>query len=128
MANNRMTVHNQKAVGFKRAHAACPGGRHGLSIDAVLNVASGKNAGYAGGGALAFRYQVSMRVRRDLAAKQRGIRRVSDRDEHAIDVDPASHPGLDVDQIQPRDRARIVYADNRLNSRVPDDLDFRILE
>jgi len=26
MANNRMTVHNQKAVGFKRAHAACPGG------------------------------------------------------------------------------------------------------
>src|SRR5579862_2326523 len=74
----------QKAFGFYSRHAARPGRSNGLPVDTVLYVPRMKDARDIGARA-ALRRDVTIGVGGELAAKDGGIRDMSDRHKKTID-------------------------------------------
>src|SRR5207247_2164046 len=117
----------QMPLGLERRHAAGPGGRHGLAIDVVLDVARREDARHARLGRPGFHLDVAVRQERDLAPENLRVRLVTDRDEEAAHLTVRERPGLEVPQTHGRDLATLDVHDV-VHGAVPDELDLRVLE
>src|SRR4051812_24603251 len=92
-----MSFRFEKSFYFDGRHAARAGGRDGLAIGAVLDVARVKDARDVGARA-AFGEDVAVGVGFDLPAKNLGVRDVADREEEAVDFLIPYRVGLQVAQ------------------------------
>src|SRR5512145_1884450 len=80
----------QKALGVERGHAARAGRGHGLAIDRIGDVAGGEDAVDARGSrkaALPGTRDDIAAFHLELALEDARVRRVTDRNEHALHVD-----------------------------------------
>ena len=75
----------QILLGVDRRHAAGAGGGNRLTVDVILDVARGEDARDVGARAVV-RQDVAVRVHLELTLEERRVRRVADRDEHAVDA------------------------------------------
>ena len=100
----------QIAFGIERRHAAGPGRGDRLPVDVVLHVAAREHAFDARFRAIVGD-DVAVRVHLDLSPEQRRVRRVADRDEHAVTRHARRDAGLVVPDHHRRHLARAVVLD-----------------
>src|SRR6266566_9571876 len=123
-----LAVRREKALSFKRRHAALPGRRYRLAIDVVGDVACREYAGHRSGGREWRRLDVAGWLHVDLPGEEFGGRGMPDSDEHPIDRPLRKRPGLEVAENDPSDLRRRLVAGHLIEGGVPQHLDFRILE
>src|SRR5205814_6715991 len=114
------------ALGVDRGHAARAGGGNRLTIDVVLHVACGKHP-RTGRLRPVMRADVAGFVELDLAAEERGIRRVADRDEDAVERHVRDPGRLEIPHVDAGHFTALEVLDVG-DLRVPDELDLRVRE
>src|SRR5690606_18527898 len=126
-ADALLALRLEEALRVHRRHAAGAGRGDGLAIDRILHVARGEHALDVGRGRARLGQDVAALVHVELAAKQLGVRLVTDRHEDAVGLDALERAGLDVAQ---RDRldAGLALAVDLVDHAVPDEADLRVLE
>ena len=82
--------------GLERCHASGTCGSHCLAEHLVLNIASGEDAGYTGGGTIWFSDYVSLVVHGELVLEQLCRRIMADSDKQPIDRDSTRSASLNI--------------------------------
>src|SRR6266436_6624716 len=119
---------SEQVLGLERRHATLARGGHGLPVNVIGNIAGRENARYRGCGRARRGHDVAGGLHLDLAGDELGRRRVSDRNEHAVDAERDLRARLQVLQHDMGDLARMFRATDLVDDRVPDHSDLRILE
>src|SRR5207245_10769329 len=108
------------ALRVQGAHAAGSGGRDGLAIDVILDVADSEDAGDVRLGRPGLRDEVAVAVVVELIEEQLRVRLVPDRDEQASGLNLARLVRLGVAQDE---AAEVAVAEHLLDRGVDDELD-----
>ncbi len=96
--------------------------------DIIGNIASGEDSGKRGCGAVRFCDDGAIVFHIDLAAKELGLRLVSDCDEHAINFELGDVAGLIVVDCRAVHGEGVIVAEDFADFAIPDRLDFWVSE
>ncbi len=77
---------NQITFGVESCHTACPGRGYGLTIDVILSITAGKNAGYISSGTSFFGQDIPTGIQLEKLRENARIWRVTNSDEKSCHV------------------------------------------